>query len=81
MNRWKDADGNPDWDAYAAEGDEIAEAENDEVIGIAVKNGQAVGVAVRRTTFATQNLGDGRSISRSYGGCATCDGGGCRDCT
>jgi hypothetical protein len=26
-------------------------------------------------------LGGGRSISRGFGGCATCDGGGCRDCT
>lgn len=27
-----------------------------------------------------EDLGNGRSISRGFGGCATCDGGGCGDC-
>lgn len=31
-------------------------------------------------TRLMEELGDNRSISRGYGGCATCDGGGCRDC-
>lgn len=28
-----------------------------------------------------EDLGNRRSISRGFVGCATCDGGGCRDCT
>lgn len=27
-----------------------------------------------------EDLGDGRYISREFGGCATCNGGGCGDC-
>jgi hypothetical protein len=80
MVHWKDAEGNTDWEGYAGEATELAEAEAErrcEVLGVAVKNGQAVGVAVR---WATEDLGNGRSIDRSFGGCATCDGGGCGDC-
>ena len=32
------------------------------------------------TSWIMEDLGDNRSISRSYGGCATCDGGGCPEC-
>ena len=32
-------------------------------------------------SWAMEDLGDGRLISRGFGGgCATCDGGGCGDC-
>lgn len=31
-------------------------------------------------SWEMEALGNGRSISRGFGGCATCDGGGCGDC-
>lgn len=30
--------------------------------------------------WTDEDLGDGRTVSRGHGGCATCDGGGCGDC-
>lgn len=33
-----------------------------------------------QVSWEMESLGDGRSISRGFGGCATCDGGGCGDC-
>ena len=54
---WRDGDGNVDWDAYADQAREAAEA-----------------------SWTMEALGNGRSISRGFGGCATCDGAGCGDC-
>lgn len=38
------------------------------------------GCGFDQPSIEMEDLGEGRSISRSYGGCATCDGAGCGDC-
>ncbi|AIM40482.1 hypothetical protein PBI_ESTAVE1_92 [Mycobacterium phage Estave1] len=97
MRRWTGADWmnpdaqlfwenyHPDWDDYQGSWESLrywVEVECAAALhGMDVAMGRPTPPPVARVVTVDEDLGDSRSITRTFGGgCATCDGGGCGDC-